>query len=106
MTQWTGKKSSQKRPSLFRANYTDTLKLLKFELEKASCRGDAQLQMFIPSSNLRADGNLRATAKPYEQGVKLVFQRAGDVFFSKAPVNGNSGSKRFLSVRHVRRLAG
>ncbi len=82
ITQWIGKKNQNPRPSQFRATYSDTLKILKFELEKAGIYGDsAQLQMFIRPDDMRLDGNMRANSKPYEQGVKLVFQRYGEKFF-------------------------
>lgn len=51
ITKWIGKKNPHPRPSQFRATYEDTLKLLKFELEKADCYGDAQLQMFYRPNN-------------------------------------------------------
>lgn len=81
--EWTGKKNDNPRPSQFRAIYSDTLKLLKFELEKAMCYGDAQIQMFINPGDMRLDGNMRASAKPYQPGVKLVFRRLGERFFDE-----------------------
>ena len=83
ITKWIGKKNSSPRTSQFRATYKDTMKILKFELEKADIYGDAQLQIFIRSADMRLDGNLRANVKPYEQGVKLVFQRRGEKFFNE-----------------------
>lgn len=83
ITNWVGKKNPSPRVSQFRATYSETLKILKFELEKAGIHGDAQLQMFIRPDDMRLDGNMRASAKPYEQGVKLVFQRRAEKFFDE-----------------------
>jgi hypothetical protein len=83
ITKWVGKKNDVPRSSQFRATYSDTLKILKFELEKADIYGEAQLQMFIRPEDMRLDGNMRASVKPYEPGVKLVFQRLGEKFFDE-----------------------
>jgi hypothetical protein len=83
ITVWIGKKNKSSRSSQFRATYKDTLKILKFELEKADIYGDAQLQMFIHPADMRLDGNMRANAKPYAPGVKLVFKRRADKFYDE-----------------------
>jgi hypothetical protein len=75
ISHWVGKETTDPRRSQFRQTYANTKKLLFAELEKLYAVGDVHLSMFIHPNQLRADGELRADAKPYKQGVVLTLTR-------------------------------
>lgn len=74
--QWVGTKTKSPRRSQFRQTYADTKKILHFELEKLNAiESTIVISMFIHQKDIRVDGNLRANAKPYADGVILSFTR-------------------------------
>lgn len=76
ITEWIGEETKEPRRSQFRQTYSNTKKLLAYELEKANAiESSIRLEMFIHKNQVRADGNLRADAKPFKQGVILRFTR-------------------------------
>lgn len=72
---WIGAETKNPRNSLFKKTYSDTKKILEFELEKlGAIASSVQLEMFIKPEDLLRDGQLlRAHAKPYKPGVVLSF---------------------------------
>lgn len=76
IVQWVGQETKSVRRSQFRQTYADTKKILHFELEKLNViESTVVLSMFIHRNDIRVDGNLRANAKPFKQGVILSFTR-------------------------------
>lgn len=74
ITHWNGKETIEPRYSQFRQTYRDTIKILEKELSYLEIRSDSlAIEMFVHPNQIRADGQLRADAKPYKQGVKLSF---------------------------------
>lgn len=75
ITHWNGKETDEPKRSQFRQTYRDTLKILEKELSFLDIRTDSlAIEMFVHPNQIRADGQLRADAKPYKQGVKLSFE--------------------------------
>lgn len=72
---WIGTETKNPGNSLFKKTYSDTKKILQFELEKlGAIASSVQLEMFIKPDDLRRDGVLlRAHAKPFKPGVVLSF---------------------------------
>lgn len=71
---WIGTETKYPGSSRFKQTYSNTKKLLRFELEKLNVVDSGiQLEMFIEPEDLRLDGELRASAKPYKPGVVLSF---------------------------------
>lgn len=71
---WIGKENKYPDRSRFQQTYSDTKRILLFELEKLNAvSSSVQIEMFINREDLRLDGALRASAKPYKHGVVLSF---------------------------------
>lgn len=75
ISKWIGGETKNPGKSLFKKNYTDTKRILEFELGKlGAIASSVRLEMFIKPEDLRRDGELlRAHAKPYKPGVVLSF---------------------------------
>lgn len=74
ITAWIGSETKTPGYSRFRNTYADTKKILEYELNKLNTIDSSiQLEMFICSEDLRADGELRHNARPYRPGVVLSF---------------------------------
>lgn len=71
---WIGAETKYPKSSQFRQNYSDTKKILAFELEKLNAvSSSVQIEMFVKPEEIRQDGELRANAKPWKPGVVLSF---------------------------------
>ena len=82
---WIGTETKQPGSSQFKQTYSNTKKILQFELSKlGAIASSVQLEMFIHADDLRRDGELRANAKPYKQGVVLSFSKVKKRFFDEA----------------------
>lgn len=76
VTTWPGKETKQPHYSQFKQTYSNTLQILDYELKKLSfVPGSVQIAMWIDPSNIRLDGQLRANARPFKQGIILSFSR-------------------------------
>lgn len=76
ITKWPGKENQDLKVSPFRCGYSDTLKLLKFELEKSGAIDSSLvIEMWVTPGMIRKDGQLRADAKVDKPGVILAFTR-------------------------------
>jgi hypothetical protein len=82
---WIGPETKDPGYSRFRKTYSDTKKILEYELYKLDAiDSSVQLEMFIHPDDLRRDGELRANCRPYKQGVVLSFTRVKGRFLDKA----------------------
>lgn len=70
---WPGAPTKNRRESLFRAKYGDTLELLDRELEKLRAT-EIVLQVALEPREIRLDGKPRADAKPSHPGIILTFK--------------------------------
>jgi len=74
INKWIGTETKNPGWSRFDSTYSKTLKQLEKELEHAGAiASTVQLEMFIDQKDLRLDGELRANAKPFKEGVILSF---------------------------------
>lgn len=74
ISKWIGNETKSPKRSQFSATYRKTKELLESELGFFNVVwSSVQLEMFIRPDDLRIDGELRANAKPYKQGVVLSF---------------------------------
>ena len=85
VSKWIGVETKYPGNSQFKQTYSNTKKILELELGKlGAIASTVQLEMFIRSEDLRRDGELRANAKPYKQGVVLSFSKVKRRFFDEA----------------------
>jgi len=78
---WIGQETKNPGNSLFKKTYKDTKQILEYELYKLNAiESSVQIEMFIRPEDVRADGELRADAKPYRQGVILSFTTLQSVY--------------------------
>ena len=76
ITEWIGTETKYPKRSQFKQTYANTKKILEFELDKlGALESSLLIEMFINDGDLRNDGELRANARPYRQGVRLSFTR-------------------------------
>lgn len=75
ISNWIGAETKTPGNSQFRNTYSDTKKILEFELGKLNAvASSVQLEMFIKPEELLLNGTaLRAHVKPYKPGVVLSF---------------------------------
>lgn len=75
ISMWIGAETKSPGNSQFKQTYSNTRKILEFELEKLKAiESSIRLEMFIRDEDLRRDGTmLRAHVKPYKPGVVLSF---------------------------------
>lgn len=73
---WPLPDTKARKPTPFRASYTDTLDLLKRELEHLDARGPVVIQVVTRNgaADVRRDGALRAQAKIEHPGVRVSFE--------------------------------
>lgn len=83
---WPGKLTQYRKYSPFRANWTDTLKLLERETDMLNAK-NIVMQFAITEREVRIDGAIRADARPQHPGIILSFdskfgslQYATDIF--------------------------
>jgi hypothetical protein len=70
IVQWQGKPTSERRNSLFRASYNDTIKLLDRELAHLNAREPIVIQTYMSTRDIRIDGLPRADVRqPDNPGV-------------------------------------
>ncbi len=87
---WNGEETKYPKRSTFRAAYNQTKKLLERELDHLDIRSDSlRIEMFVRPGEIRLDGQLRADARPYKQGVKLSF----DLITERTPIPGTNKDK-------------
>lgn len=78
---WIGPETKDPGNSQFKKTYKDTKGILEYELWKLNAvESSVSIEMFIRAEDLRADGELRATVKPYRQGVILSFTTLRSVY--------------------------
>ena len=70
--QWPGKRSQQRRRSHFKASYSDTLRLLQYELGRLGAT-NVVIQADCDETQIRRDGMLRSDAKLRGPGVIVAF---------------------------------
>ncbi|HEX8249009.1 MAG TPA: J domain-containing protein [Pyrinomonadaceae bacterium] len=76
ISKWIGSETKHPGNSQFKQTYSNTKTILQGELSKlGALASTVQLEMFIRPEDLRSDGELRANAKPYRQGVVLSFSK-------------------------------
>ena len=84
ISHWTGEENKNPKPSSFRQTYSNTKKILEYELWKLrAIESSVALEMFIHKNQVRSDGALRADAKPFKPGVILSFTRIKKQFRNK-----------------------
>lgn len=76
IVEWPGEQTTHRGRSQFRADFTDTLRLLRDELEKLDVDPSrTMVQMAVNRSDIRVDGTLRANARRASHpGVILTFE--------------------------------
>ncbi len=72
LTQWPGQPTAKRKPSLFRARYADTLRLLDTELRHLQA-SQVVIQAACGEEDIRLDGQLRASAKLASPAIILSF---------------------------------
>lgn len=70
---WPGAFTARRKPSPFRATYTDTLRLLDRELRHLGAR-EIVIQLALQEGDIRLDGLPRSGSRPAHPGVILSFQ--------------------------------
>jgi hypothetical protein len=91
ITHWNGKETTEPRRSQFRQTYRNTTQILEKELSYLDIRTDSLfIEMYVHPNQVRADGQLRADARPYKQGVKLTF----DLITWSEPIPSEPGRRR------------
>jgi hypothetical protein len=70
---WTYPETRGRHRSPFTAKWSDTLRLLERELRQLGVTGAVALRVCAAESDIRRDGMLRASAKPWHPGVALSF---------------------------------
>jgi len=85
INKWIGTETKYPGNSQFKQTYSNTKKILEFELEKLDAiASSVQLEMFIHADDLHRDGELRANAKPFKPGVVLSFSKVKKRFFEES----------------------
>src|SRR5688572_23536895 len=75
LIKWPEPDTEGRRDAAFKASWSDTLKLLSYELDKLSAR-DVTLKTMHSTEDFRIDGKLRSdTRAPAHPGVILTFER-------------------------------
>lgn len=82
ITKWIGTETKNPGNSQFKQTYSDTKRILEYELYKLSAIDSSiQLEMFIRAEEVQMNGiKLRADAKPYKPGVILSFTTLRSVY--------------------------
>lgn len=70
---WPGEPTKERKRAPFRVGYSETMKLLEYELDKLDVR-NVVLQMDCNERDIRVDGELRASAKPNSPAIILAFE--------------------------------
>lgn len=84
ISKWIGSETKRPGNSQFKQTYSNTKTILQNELSKlAAIDSTVQIEMFIRAEDLRADGELRASAKPFRPGVVLSFSKVKRRFFDE-----------------------
>lgn len=88
---WIGPETEEPIYSRFKQNYSDTKKILEFELEKLNAiPSSVLLEMFVTPKDLHLNGAaLRAAHKPFKPGVVLSFS-----IFTRRLRNNQTGAIR------------
>lgn len=88
INKWIGIETKHPKSSLFKQTYPNTKNILEDELYYIQAiESGIQLEMFIRTEDLRLDGELRANAKPYKQGVVLSFPKVKKRVFDEKTQN-------------------
>jgi hypothetical protein len=78
---WPGELTRLRKASPFKASYSDTMNLLRFELTKLGAQ-HVVVQLALPPSQIRRDGLPYESARPAHPGVILSFKsKGGDLRF-------------------------
>lgn len=84
INKWLGTTTKNPGNSQFKQTYSNTKAILQNELAKLKAiASTVQLEMFIEAKDLRADGELRANAKPFRAGVVLSFSKIKNRFYDE-----------------------
>jgi hypothetical protein len=70
---WPGRPTKNRQNSSFRADYTNTLQLLDYELDRLDARS-ATVRLALHGGAIRRDGWPRSDARPHHPGVVLEFR--------------------------------
>lgn len=86
ISKWIGTETKQPGNSQFKQTYSNTKKILEFELAKlGAIASSVQLEMFIHADDdVRRDGELRANCKPLKPGVVLSFSKVKRRFLDES----------------------